>query len=73
MNQPSESAGAKPADAGLARERTRQAGIVGWTVGLTAIVAVSALARHPTWPFAFGVAGVAAMVGFVCHSILKRP
>jgi dipeptide/tripeptide permease len=59
-------------DVEIARERTKQASIAGWTGGLSAFFAVGALATNPTWPVAVGVAAVAAMVAFICYGILKR-
>jgi dipeptide/tripeptide permease len=46
--------------------------VAGWTAGLTAFFACLALGQAPTWPMAFGVAAVAAMVAVVCYFILKR-
>lgn len=56
----------------LARERTKQASIAGWTGGITAFFAVGALASTPTWPVAMGVAALAAMVAWICSAILRR-
>jgi dipeptide/tripeptide permease len=53
-------------------ERTKQVTVAGWTAGLTAFFACLALGQAPTWPMAFGVAAVAAMVAVVCYFILKR-
>ena len=71
MSDPNETTNASQSDVELARERTRQAGIMGWTAGIIGIGAAVALADHPTWPCAAGVAAVAAMVAFVCRAILK--
>ena len=59
-------------DVSLARERTKQASIAGYTGGSTAFFAVCALVMNPTWPVAFAVTAVAAMVAFLCYCILKR-
>jgi dipeptide/tripeptide permease len=56
----------------LAEERTKQVSVAGWTAGLTAFFACCTLAESPTWPMAFGVAAVAAMVAVVCYFILGR-
>ena len=53
-------------------ERTKQVTVAGWTAGLSAFFACIALSQAPTWPMAFGVAAVAAMVAVVCYFILKR-
>jgi hypothetical protein len=45
--------------------------IAGWTAGVSALAAAIALLNAPTWPVAFGVAAVAAMVTIVCRGILK--
>ena len=57
---------------GIARERTKQVGVAGWTAGMTALFECIALSQSPTWPMAFGAAAVAAMVAVVCYFILKR-
>jgi hypothetical protein len=54
------------------KERAQQMSTAGWTAGLTAFFSLGALASAPTWPTAFGVAAICAMVGFVCLRILKR-
>ncbi len=72
MNESSTPSPVVTPDVELARERTKQASIVGWTGGLTAFFAVGALATNPTWPVAIGVAALAAMVAFICCGILKR-
>ena len=53
-------------------ERTKQVTVVGWTAGISAVAAFSTLEMQPTWPVAFGVAAIAAMVGVTCYCILKR-
>lgn len=53
-------------------ERTQQVTVVGWTAGVSAFFALVALGQAPTWPVAFGVAAVMAMVALICHLILKR-
>ena len=72
MSETSQATNAGPMELEIARERTKQAEIVGWTAGVTGLGSVYELASHPEWPFAAGVAAVAAMVAFVCHCILKR-
>jgi hypothetical protein len=52
-------------------ERTKQVTVAGWTAGLTALFMCISLSQSPTWPMAFGVAAVAAMVSVVCYFILK--
>jgi hypothetical protein len=41
-----------------------------WTAGLTAFCSLAVIDDSPTWPVAFAVASVIAMVAFVCHTIL---
>ena len=53
-------------------ERTKQVTVVGWVAGLSAFFSVATLTQSPTWPVAFGIAAIAAMVAVVCHAILKR-
>ena len=59
-------------DMGLAEERTKQTGVAGWTAGMTALFARITLDQSPTWPVAFGVTAVVAMVAAVCYFILQR-
>jgi dipeptide/tripeptide permease len=54
-----------------AKERVNRVSTAGWTAGLSALFACIVLGNSPTWPVAFGVAAVAAMVGVVCCAILK--
>ena len=56
----------------LARERTKQAGVAGWTAGLSAFFAVGAAAAEPSWPVAAAVTAVAAMVSVVCYLMMRR-
>jgi len=56
----------------LDSERTKQVTVAGWTAGLSAFFGCIALSQAPTWPMAFGVAAVAAMVAVVCYFILQR-
>lgn len=56
----------------IARERTKQATVSGWTAGLVGIVVVWQLAGTESWPAAVVAVAVAAMVGYVCHRILPR-
>ena len=72
MNDPNEPSTLSRPDLEIVRERTKQAGIAGWTGGLSAFFAAGALATNPTWPMAAGVAAVSAMVAVICHGILKR-
>jgi hypothetical protein len=53
-------------------ERTRQVRVVGWAAGVSAAFAVVTLSMQPTWPVAFGVAAVEAMVAVVCCCILNK-
>ena len=52
-------------------ERTKQIKVAGWTAGVSAFFAVSALVAGPTWPVAIGVAAIAAMITTVCYFILR--
>lgn len=72
MNETSETSPVTQPEVELARERTKQASIVGWTGGLSVFFAVGALATNPTWPVAIGITALAAMVTFICYGILKR-
>jgi hypothetical protein len=53
-------------------ERMKQVTVAGWTTGLSAFFALGALATSPSWPVAFGVAAVSAMVGTACYFMLRR-
>ncbi len=53
-------------------ERTKQVTVAGYTAGVSAFFAVGGLTLQPTWPVAFGVAALAAMVAVVCYFILKK-
>ncbi len=53
-------------------ERTKQVTVAGWTAGISALFAVTALVGSPTWPTAIGVGAVAAMVAAVCYFMLRR-
>lgn len=55
-----------------AEDRTKQGTNMGWTMGFTAFFACGTLAAEPTWPAAFGVAAVSAMVAVVCCAVLKK-
>ena len=72
MNENPPNTPGQQAEIEVARERTKQLSIAGWTAGLSAFFAVGALSANPTWPVAAGVAAVAAMVAVVCLSILRR-
>jgi hypothetical protein len=72
MSDPAEQSPKTEGVQDLASERTKQVSVAGWTAGFSAFFACIALSQSPTWPMAFGVAAVAAMVAVVCHSILKR-
>ena len=61
-----------PNEVELARERTKQATVAGWTAGVVGIVVVWNLTGMDSWPAAVVAAAVAAMVGYVCHRILPR-
>ena len=54
-------------------ERTAQVKVAGFTAGISAVVALWALVENSSWPLAFGVAAVAAMVAVVCYFILRQP
>ncbi len=64
LNSPASSAEAEKADA-------QRVSTAAWTAGMTAFFAAGALAGVPTWPTAFGVAAICAMVAVVCLRILK--
>ena len=53
-------------------ERTKQVLATGWTAGVFAVVACATLLYEPTWPVAFGIAAVAAMVAIVCFCMLRQ-
>jgi hypothetical protein len=53
-------------------EHTRQVKVAAWLAGVFAVVAAIGLANAPTWPVAFGIAALAAMVTVVCCSIAKK-
>lgn len=55
-----------------ASERSTAVTVAGWTAGVTACVALGALASSPTWPMAIGVVAVTAMVAVVCCVILTK-
>lgn len=59
-------------DVEIARERTKQATVAGWTAGVVGVVALWNLTGTDSWPHAAGVAAVAAMVAYACHRILPR-
>jgi hypothetical protein len=72
MNEIPSSLTGTHAEVELARERTKQASIVGWTAGMSVFFAVGALITNATWPVAVGVSALAAMVALICRGILKR-
>ena len=72
MNETTQNPAASQPGVEIARERTKQTSIVGWTAGLSVFFAVIALANAPTWPVAIGVAALAMMVTIICCAILKR-
>ena len=53
-------------------ERTKQVTVVGWLAGVFAVAAGITLINAPTWPAAFGIAAVAAMVTVICCYIVKK-
>jgi len=55
----------------LDTERTKQVTVAGWTAGMTAFFACGTLGVSSTWPVAFGIAALAAMVAVVCYFIVK--
>jgi hypothetical protein len=61
-----------PNEVELARERTKQATVAGWTAGVVSIAVVWQLTGTDSWPAAVVTVAVAAMVGYVCHRILPR-
>ena len=61
-----------PNEVEIARERTKQATVAGWTAGVVSIAVVWQLAGTDSWPAALVAVAVAAMVGYVCHRILPR-
>lgn len=63
---------ANPNEVEIARERTKQATVAGWTAGVVGIVVVWQLTGTESWPGAVVAVAVAAMVAFVCHRILPR-
>ncbi len=65
LNSPAPSAEAE-------QERTKQMSTAGWTAGTTAFFALNAVALSPSWPTAFGVAAICAMVAVVCLRMMKR-
>ena len=52
--------------------RSKTVEAAGWTAGLAALFLTGALSANPTWPVAFGVAAIAAMVATVCYFMLKK-
>jgi hypothetical protein len=53
-------------------ERTKQVTVAGYTAGVSAFFALGCLGVSSSWPTAFGVAAVSAMVAVTCYFILKR-
>lgn len=56
----------------LAKQRTKQAEVVGWTAGMTALFCACAMTSQPSWPVAVGITAIATMVTVVCFGILCR-
>lgn len=54
-------------------ERTKQVTVAGYTAGTSVFFLALVIGSEPTWPAAFAVAALAAMVAVVCYHILKRP
>lgn len=54
-------------------ERIRLATVAGWTCGTVGFFGVGALFMNSSWPMAFGLVPIAAMVSAVCYFILKPP
>jgi hypothetical protein len=72
MNEPTQlDSSREPVNSGDG-ERTKQVTVAGWTAGISAVAALGTLEMQPTWPVAFGVASIAAMVAVACYCILKR-
>ena len=72
MNDNPDQKPSNQSDVELARERTKQATVAGWTAGVVGVVALWNLAGTDSWPQAAGAAAVAVMVGYACHRILPR-
>jgi hypothetical protein len=72
MNDSTQQAATPEPNKGSEGERTKQVTVVGWVAGLSAFFSGIAFTQEPTWPVAFGIAAVAAMVTIVCCSILRR-
>jgi hypothetical protein len=56
----------------VARERTKQAGVAGWTAGLSAFFAMVTAGAQPTWPVAAAITAIAAMIAVTCYLMLRR-
>jgi hypothetical protein len=72
MNDSTQQATTPEAKKGSEAERTQQVRVVGWVAGLSAFFAGITLTESPTWPVAFGIAAVGAMVTIICCFILRR-
>ena len=72
MNEPPIKSPPGEPDPNADGERTKQVTVAGWTAGISAVLALTTLEGNPSWPAAFGVAVVMAMVAVVCHFILKK-
>ena len=53
-------------------ERTKQVTVAGWTAGVSAVVAMMTVTHSTSWPEAFAIGAVAAMVTAACYFILRR-
>jgi len=53
-------------------KRIKEVTVVGWLAGVFAVSAGITLTNAPTWPVAFGLAAVAAMVTVICCYVVKK-
>ena len=72
MNEPPSKPPAGETDPTAAAVRTKQVTVAGWTAGVPAFIALVTHGETSTWPAAFALASVMAMVAVVCCLILRR-
>ena len=72
MSEPEKEIHRAHEETSLCKERTKQVEFAAWTAGLTALLGVGIFATNSSWPTAFGVATLSAMVTIVCYFILKK-
>jgi hypothetical protein len=72
MNDASYASAADEAAKKSRAESTGRVKVVAWMAGLTAFFVLLSIDESPTWPGAFMVACVVAMVTFVCYLILRQ-